>query len=357
VAGPEHPRVGRRALLVVTKTERISVIVPMRDEAAHVEHLVSDIVSQDFSGEVEVVVADGGSTDGSRALLERAAASAGLDLRIVDNPTRIVSTGLNACIREATGQLIVRLDCHSRYPSSYLSSCVSAADETGAWNVGGAYEAVGRTTTERAVACALSSPFGGVNWTSDLERPGRVDADTVYLGAFRPIAFAKAGLYAEDLVRNQDDELNFRIRRAGGRVVFDPAIRAYYVPRGTFRTLARQYFEYGFWKVAVMTKHRRPLSGRSLVPPAFVVSLLILGTASVASRRARKLLTLTTSAYATAAVVFGLASIRRARAPVRLVPRVAAAFPTLHLSYGLGTIGAVVLRLLSRPTPRADDAA
>jgi len=341
----------------VTKTQRISIIVPMRNEASHVGQLVEDIAAQDFEGEVEVLVADGGSTDGSRELLEQAAASANVDVTIVDNPSRIVSTGLNAAIREATGELIVRLDCHSRYPSSYLSLCARASDETGAWNVGGAYEAVGRTTTERAIACALSSPFGGVNWTSDLGREGRVDADTVYLGAFRPIAFSEAGLYAEDLVRNQDDELNFRIRRAGGRVVFDPAIRAYYVPRGSFRQLGRQYFEYGFWKVAVMARHRRPLSARSLVPPVFVAAVSTLGTASVASRRARTLLTLTTGVYAAAAVVFGLASIRRSRASISLIPRVVAAFPTLHVSYGLGMVGALVLRLRSRPSPDADDEA
>lgn len=337
-------------------TERISVIVPMFNEAAHIEQLLGDIAAQDFPGAVEIFVADGGSTDGSRALLARAAEFSGLDLTVVDNPAGIVSTGLNACIPLATGQLIVRLDCHSRYPSTYLSLCARAADETGAWNVGGAYQAVGRTTTERAVACALASPFGGVNWTSDAHRTARADADTVYLGAFRPIAFARAGLYAEDLVRNQDDELNFRIRQAGGRVVFDPAIRAIYVPRGSFRALAQQYFDYGFWKVVVMAKHRRPLSGRSLAPPAFVFSLLTLGTASTTSRGARRALALLGTAYAAASVGFGLASSRRCGAPVGLVPRIAAVFPTLHLSYGLGMVGALAaLKRPGRMTPRDDD--
>jgi glycosyltransferase involved in cell wall biosynthesis len=345
----------------VTKTERISVIVPMRNEAAHVAQLVSDIANQDFVGEIEVLVADGGSTDGSRDLLEEEARTAGLTLTIVENPSRIVSTGLNACISRASGELIVRLDCHSRYPKTYLSLCARTADETGAWNVGGAYEAIGRTTTERAVACALSSPFGGVNWTSDAGRGEPVDADTVYLGAFRPVAFTEAGAYAEDLVRNQDDELNLRIRQAGGRIVFDPAIRAYYVPRGSFRTLARQYFEYGFWKVVVMARHRRTLSGRSLAPLALVVSLLTLGTASLASGAARRLFALTVGLYATAAVVFGVMSSRRCRASLRLIPRVVAVFPTLHLSYGLGMVSAVAVRLRSRWTPRsprrADDGA
>jgi succinoglycan biosynthesis protein ExoA len=327
----------------------------MLNEAAHVEPLVEDIAAQDFSGEVEVFVADGGSTDGSRELLANAAQRSGLDLTIVENRDGIVSTGLNACIRQAGGQLIVRLDCHSRYPPAYLSRCARAADDTGAWNVGGVYEAVGRTSTECAVACALATPFGGVNWTREAGRAGRVDADTVYLGAFRPIAFARAGLYSEELLRNQDDELNFRIRRAGGRIVFDPSIHAFYVPRGTFRALAQQYFEYGFWKVVVMAKHRRALSGRSLAPPAFVAFLVVLGAASSSSRTARRLLAVTGAAYSSAAVGFGLASLRHRGGRLSLLPRIAAVYPILHLSYGLGTMGAIVLRLRGR-TVRGDAA-
>ncbi len=136
----------------------------------------------------------------------------------------LLHRGLNACIRAASGELIVRMDCHSRYASDYVRRCVEAAEETGAWNVGGIYEPEGVTRTERAVACALSSPFGGVNWTKR-SAGVRSEVDTVYLGAFLPIAFERAGLYDETFVRNQDDELNLRIRRAGGRIVFDPAIR------------------------------------------------------------------------------------------------------------------------------------
>jgi succinoglycan biosynthesis protein ExoA len=337
----------------VTATERISVIVPMLNEAAHVGSLVEDIAAQDFSGEVEVLVADGGSEDGSRELLERGAQRSGLDVTIVENPRGIVSTGLNACIRQASGQLIVRLDCHSRYPSDYLSLCARAADETGAWNVGGVYEAVGRTPTERAVACALATAFGGVNWTRDSGRDERVDADTVYLGAFRPVAFERAGLYSEELIRNQDDELNLRIRDAGGRIVLDPSIRASYVPRGTYRALARQYFEYGFWKVAVMVKHRRPVSARSLAPPAFVGAVLILGAASSRSPTARALLAVTGAGYLGAALGFALSSLKGCGAPLHHLPRVVAVYPTLHLSYGLGNAaGAIVFTLRGRPAAR-----
>lgn len=328
-------------------TRRISVVAAMLNEAAHVSALVEDLAAQDFDGELEIFVADGGSTDGSAKLLADAAERAELELTILHNPRRIASVGLNACIRRCTGELIVRLDCHSRYPADYLRRCARAADETGAWNVGGVYVPTGATATERAAACALATAFGGVNWTRDGGRGERVTADTVYLGAFRPIAFEQAGLYAEDLVRNQDDELNLRIRRVGGRVVLDPAIRARYVPRGTFGGLARQYYEYGRWKPVVMARHRQVLSMRSLMPSTFVGSLGVLGLAAINRRPARRFLGLEVGLYAAAAVGFGFVALRRQRESVWLLPRTVAVYPTLHLSYGLGmTVG--TLRLRSR---------
>lgn len=330
-------------------TRRVSVIVAMRDEAAHVATLVEDLAAQDFDGVLEVFVSDGASADGSREALADAAGRAGLDLTILDNPGRIVSTGLNRCIVRCSGELIVRLDCHSRYPADYVRRCCEAADETGAWNVGGVYEAVGVTATERAAACALGTAFGGVNWTRDARATARVDADTVYLGAFRPLAFERAGMYAEDLVRNQDDELNLRIRRAGGRITLDPAIRSRYRPRGSYRALARQYYEYGRWKPVVMARHRQVLSARSLAPVALLASLLALGAASSRSDGSRRLLGLELAGYTAAAIGFGLAGVRRRREPLLLLPRAVAVYPTVHLAYGLGmAVGSLRLRSRGR---------
>lgn len=330
------------------RIERVSVVVPLLNEAEHVERLVADIAAQDFPGDVETLVADGGSTDGSRERLERAAADASLAVTVIANPSRWVSPGLNACIRRATGDLIVRLDCHARYPADYLARCVAAAEETGAWNVGGLYVPEGRTPTERAVACALDSPFGGVNWTRHAGAKQRLEVDTVYCGAFLPVAFERAGLYDESLPRNQDDELNLRLRSAGGRVVLDPAIRAVYVPRGSFSGLLRQYYEYGLWKVAVMRKHRQVVSARSLAPLALVGSLALLGAAATASPAARRGLVLESAVYAGAAVAFGAAALRRRGEDMTLLPRVAAAFATFHAGYGLGMLGGLV-RTFLRP--------
>lgn len=316
----------------------ISLVAPVRNEGDNVDHFIADLASQDFHGELEVLVADGNSTDDSANRLQTAARVAGLDLRILPNPAEWVSQGLNACIREARGDLIVRVDCHSRYPADYLRRCAELSEQTGAWNVGGRLVPMGITPTERAVACAMDSPFGGIGWTRAAGNgQGPVDTDTVTFGAFRPEAFAQAGLFDESLVRNQDDEFNLRLRRAGGRIVLDPDITVMYRPRGSIRRVWRQYFEYGFWKVPVMVKHRRVLTLRSMAPPAFVLGTAGL-LAGIRYPAARRLLLLQWSVYGSAAMVFGIRSLREREEPMELLPRVLAAFPAFHLAYGLGQL-------------------
>jgi succinoglycan biosynthesis protein ExoA len=317
------------------KVRRISVVAPMWNEARHVEQLVADLAGQDFGGEVELIVADGRSTDGCVELLNAAAERYGVEVEVLDNPARWVSAGLNACIRAATGDLIVRVDCHSGYPQDYLRRCAAAAEETGAENVGGVFVPKGGTAVERAVAAAMDSPFGGIHWTRHGDE-GRHDVDTVPYGAFRPRAFELAGVFDESLVRNQDDEFNFRLRRAGGRIVLDPSIRIYYTPRGSFRRLFRQYFEYGLWKPAVMRKHGSVVSLRSLVPIAFVASFVVLAAAAPFSRIGRLLLAAEVALYLLGALAFGVLAIRSKRERLRILPRVVASFATFHVAYGLG---------------------
>jgi succinoglycan biosynthesis protein ExoA len=322
----------------VTPVRRISVIVPMLNEARHVRELVADVAAQDFDGDVEVLVADGGSTDGSVDILTRAAKSAGIALEIVSNPVGWVSHGLNACVARATGDLVVRLDCHSRYPRDYLRRCAVAAEETDALAVGGIVVPHGRTPMERATACAMDSPFGGIGWMQGTSPAVRRDSDTVTYGAFRLRTFELAGLFDEALRQNQDDDFTFRIRRRGGRVVLDSAIQVYYTPRGSYRKILRQYFNYGFWKVAVMRKHRRMLSTRSIVPPMFVVSLAVLALLAVVSAAARWALIVELALYAGGAITFAVLSLRRRREDWRLLPRVAGVFPAFHSAYGLGVV-------------------
>ncbi len=309
-------------------------MIPMLNEADHIANLVADLASQDYEGELEVLVADGGSTDGSPELLLEAAEQAGISITLLENPGRIVSPGLNACIRQATGDLIVRLDCHMRYPADHLRSCVVASRESGAWLAGGPVVPNGRTRMEHAVACATDGPFGGALWKRATAEP--IDVDVVSCGIYRAEAFERAGLFDEELVRDQDEEIAMRIRLSGGRVVYDPRIRSYYVPRGSFASAFRQYYQYGFWKVPAMLKHRRVYSVRSLAPVGFVTSLLALGAIAPWSKTARRLLAAEVATYAGSAVAFGTLSIRARNESPQLLPTVVAVYPTVHLGFGLG---------------------
>ena len=314
---------------------RISTITPMRDEIASIDAFVADLAAQDFSGELQILVADGGSRDGSVERLREAAARASLDLEVIDNPAGWVSPGLNLCIGRASGDLIVRLDCHSRYPPHYLGRLAELSTASGAWNVGGRVLPRGETPTERAVASAMDSPFGGIGWTR-FGGEGPVEVDTVTFGAFRPQAFAAAGLFDEELVRNQDDEFNLRLREAGGRILLDPELIVYYRPRGSLRRVWRQYYEYGAWKVPVMLKHRRVLTLRSMAPLGFLASLVVLAAAAIVWPPARILLAAELVLYFAGALAFAVRGLRGREEPVALAPRVMGVFPAFHLGYGVG---------------------
>jgi succinoglycan biosynthesis protein ExoA len=318
-----------------TPIRTISVVAPVRNEGSNVDHFVSDLAAQDFVGELEILVADGNSQDDSAERLRAAAWAAGLNLRVIDNPAGWVSQGLNACIREARGDLIVRLDCHSRYPKDYLRRCAELSEQTGAWNVGGRLVPTGTTPMERAVACAMDSPFGGIGWTRSADG-GPVTTDTVTFGAFRPEAFEHAGLFDETLIRNQDDEFNLRLRRAGGQIMLDPEITVLYRPRGSIGRVWRQYYEYGLWKVPVMLKHRRVLTMRSVAPLAFVLATVLLFGATARFPLARRLLALQWSVYGAAGVAFAARSLSERGESWGLLPRVLAAFPAFHLGHGSG---------------------
>jgi GT2 family glycosyltransferase len=340
----------------MTEIERISVIAPMRDESQrNLVAFVDDLAAQEFAGELEVLVADGGGCD--REGVAEAAGRHGIDLRVLDNPDGWVSPGLNACIRAATGDLIVRLDCHSRYPTDYLRRCAELAESSGAWNVGGRLVPRGETAFERSVATAMDSPFGGIGWTRIADSSEPVEVDTVTFGAFRPDVFEAVGLFDEELVRNQDDEFNLRLRRAGGRIVLDPTIEVEYRPRGSLRAVWRQYFEYGFWKVPVMRKHGQVLTLRSLAPLALVLSVALFAGGAPASMLARRLLAAELGAYLSLALLFGASGVRRRGGPLSSTFAVVATFPTFHFGYGFGMASSLlrVVRERLRPSAGRDD--
>jgi succinoglycan biosynthesis protein ExoA len=250
----------------------VSIVLQCRNEARHIEACIRSILAQDVpEGGIEIVAADGMSTDGTREHLEEMARQHP-QLRVINNPGRIVSTGLNSAIRAARGEIIVRMDAHTTYATDYVKQCLTVMKETGADNVGGPTQTQADTFMEEAISAVFHCAWavGGAR-AHQPDYEGYVD--TVAYGCWKKRLFDRVGLFDEELVRNQDDEHNLRLVRSGGRIYQSPRIRSWYHVRGSLTALFRQYMQYGYWKVLVIRKHGTPASLRHVVPGAFLGTL------------------------------------------------------------------------------------
>ncbi|HLJ17751.1 MAG TPA: glycosyltransferase family 2 protein [Bryobacteraceae bacterium] len=325
---------------------RVSIIVPCRNEAASIETFLKSLLRQELQNlNWDAVIADGMSDDGTREVLRRFSAEHPR-VQVIDNPSRIVSTGLNACIRAAAGDIIVRMDVHTEYKSDYVLRCVEVLQNTNAANVGGACIALQTGYVGRAIAGAFHSPFavGGAQWHQpDYEGP----VDTVHLGCWRREVLEQIGCFDESLVRNQDDELNFRLTRTGRTIWQSPEIVSWYHPRSSLGALFRQYFQYGFWKVAVIKKHRLPASWRHLIPGAFVLlnCALLLAVLLGAMTGAGPLWWLiaagTAMDIAYAIAVVAAASLVARKDGWTLFPVLPLVFCSYHFGYGIGFLSGI----------------
>ena len=319
----------------------VSVIMPIRNEAAFIGRSLGAVLAQDYPHDrMEVLVADGMSTDDTRTIVQQLAARhPDIQVRLIDNPGKIVPTGFNAALAQARGDVIVRVDGHTIIAPDYVRECMAVLERSGADNVGGRMVAVGTTALGQAVALATSSRFGvgGARFHySDREEW----VDTVYMGAWPRRVFEQLGGFDPELVRNQDDEFNYRLRAQGGRILLNPRIRSQYYNRTSLRSLWRQYYQYGFYKVRVLQKHPRQMRLRQFVPPAFVASILGGALLSPLNKRLRALWALVITAYAIANLMASWRIARKAgRAHLRRLPLV---FSILHFSYGLGFLHGLI---------------
>jgi succinoglycan biosynthesis protein ExoA len=321
-------------------TPRVSVIVPARDEAAHISACVRSIVAQDVPDGLEVIVADGRSTDATAELARSAGAV------VVDNPLQTTPAGLNAALAAARGEVIVRFDAHAEMPPGYVAACVRALEEeAGALSVGGWVQIDGAGPWGRALGAALASRVGTGN-PRPRRQPrsgdGRVDVDGFAFGAWRAEVLREHGGWDERFLRNQDFELSHRLRRAGGRVVFDPAIWSTYRPRESFRRIARQYWDYGRFKALAFTSAPQSIRPRQLAP------LALLATAAAALTRAR-LARPARAALGAYAVALGVATAR-SRGGWRTLPVLA----TIHAAWGGGLVVGLLRIALRRLFARRD---
>ncbi len=311
----------------------VSVVLPCRNEAGHIEECIQSILAQDPPpGGMEIIVADGMSTDGTREYLEEAARRHP-QLRVLSNPGRIVSTGLNAAIQAGRGEIIVRMDAHTTYAPDYVNQCLAVMAETGADNVGGPMRARADTFMEKAIRAVFRCGWavgGARSHLPDYEG----DVDTVIYGCWKRSVFDRIGLFDEDLVRNQDDEHNLRLIRSGGRIYQSPRIRSWYRVRGSLAALFHQYMQYGYWKVLVIRKHRLPASLRHVVPGAFVGALGLAAILALVWSPALWVVAGLCLCYALAAVVLSVASVGPSE--WNLFPVLPVVTWCFHFGYGYG---------------------
>jgi glycosyltransferase involved in cell wall biosynthesis len=302
----------------------VSVVLPTLDEREHITDCLESLLSQDYDDILEIIVVDGGSTDGTREL------AAARRVRVVDNPRVSAAAAMNEGIAAARGDVICRADAHTLYETDYVRRCVEVLRDTGAANVGGRMRPVGTTSFGRAVAAVTTSRFGvGPGRFHYAEE--RAEVDTVYLGCWLRSTLEKVGGYDEDNLQwaAEDQELNLRLRDAGGVIVLDPEIRSWYFPRSSARALARQYRNYGLAKASTLRKHGRFPSWRPLAPAVLVGATVAVGVCS--RHRAGWIAVPALHAAACAAAAWKLSDD-----PGVAPQRAFAALEICHWSYGVG---------------------
>jgi len=305
----------------------VSVVLPILNEERYLKHAIEAILEQQYPGEFEVILALGPSMDRTNVIAEELRA---MDSRVVlvNSPTGRTAAGLNLAIHQASFEIICRIDGHAEISPTYIRDAVSIMEETGAVNVGGIMAAVGKTPFEGAVATAMRSPLGVGG--ARFHIGGKAGAaDTVYLGVFKKSALMNVGLYDERFTRAQDWELNFRLRQRGGVIWFDPRLVVTYRPRPSLKALAKQYFEYGRWRHAVVRTHKGTANYRYLAPP---VATAAIATSLVAGALLHPLFYIPALGYASAILVGSLLIGKTIIEKISL-PAVLA---TMHISWGLG---------------------
>ncbi len=307
----------------------VSVLIPIRNEGLFIKRCIQAVLGQDYpSDKVEILIADGMSDDGTSELLQDWAGQAA-NRYVFQNPGKVVPTGLNILIPKAKGEVIIRVDGHCVIAPDYVSNCVRHLLQNRVDGVGGPMRSIGEDLISQVTALAMSSKFGVGNSSFRTETGQTKLADTVPFPAYTRAIIEKVGLYDEELVRNQDDEYNYRIREAGGKILLAEDVRSEYYSRGSLKKLWKQYFQYGFWKVRVLQKHPRQMSLRQFVPLTFVLALIL----TLLSWGWLALLILL-AAYLVANLAVSIITVSgQGLKKLLLLPL---AFVIIHLSYGLG---------------------
>jgi glycosyltransferase involved in cell wall biosynthesis len=336
---------GKSTTVTVGAAPLVSVILPIRNEAQHIARSLGAVLAQDYPADrMEVMVVDGMSTDGTREIVESMRAGSHR-VHLIDNARRIAPTALNAAIARARGEILVRVDGHCEIERDYVRRCVEHLRNDGVDGVGGPLQTIGESLVAGGIAVAMSSTFGVGDSAFRTVSNKTMLVDTIAFPAYTRDIVERVGLFDEELVRNQDDDYNYRLRKIGAKVLLASDVRSRYYSRSSLRSLWRQYFQYGYWKVRVMQKHPLQMRPRQFVPPLFVGALLLSLAAAPFSFIFGAWFALpcglTAGSYALANFLAS-GSITARRRDWSLFLLLPIAFAILHVSFGLGFLVGLV---------------
>ena len=313
----------------------VSVVIPCRNEEKYIAKCIESFLKQSYPMELlTIIISDGMSTDNTRSIINEIKQMHN-NIILLDNKGLSAPKGMNLGIRHTNSDIVIIFGAHAYADENFIIENVRALENKEVGCAGGVITTINETIKGAAIAEAMSCPFGVGNALFRFaEKESFVD--TVAFGAYRRSLLNEIGVFDEELVRNQDDELNFRVEKSGAKILLSPKIKSTYVGRGDFKKLWRQYYQYGFWKVRVIQKHRRPASIRHLIPLMFVLFLSIGGVLSIFSKLIRVMYFLVLGLYLLLDLLFSIKiSIKK---KFSYLPYLIITFPLLHISYGLGFI-------------------
>lgn len=326
----------------------VTIIVPIKNEEKYIIQCLDSLLKQTFPQEnYEILVIDGMSTDNTREIVNNYIQNNNnINIKMFDNPKKIAPTAMNIGLKNAKGDVIIRIDGHSYVSSDFIEQNLIALSNTDAACVGGPIEAIASDIISKAISFAMMSPFGVGNALFRYSKePCYVD--TLAFGAYIKDIFNRIGLFDEELVRNQDDELNYRLIKSGLKIFLTPKIKSYYYNRSSLKKLWSQYFQYGFWKVRVIQKHGRPASLRHLVPMTFILTLIFPIIISVFYTKIIWVTITILILYLLANLLFTFKiCLVKGIQYLFLLPIV---FAILHFSYGLGFISGLLYFYFVKP--------
>ncbi|MBO4851168.1 MAG: glycosyltransferase family 2 protein [Prevotella sp.] len=320
-----------------TTAHFVSVIIPVLNEALHVENCLNSISAQDYpASQMEILVVDGMSDDGTRDIIERMCHKDSR-IKLLENKKRIVPCAMNIGIRAAKGDIIMRMDCHCIYPVNYMSTLVRKLIELKAANVGGVCITIPAddSTLCQAIAFCMSHPFGTGPSLFRIGCPTVTETDTVPFGCFRKEFFDKVGLFDEDMLRNEDEELNGRIKRQGGKIYLIPEVEIRYMARNNLSKMTRMFYHYGLWKPLVNKKVGNAVSYRQFAPPLFVIAVVLGLILGIFSSTILTLVLIILALYYAIVLIIAAIEAFKSKKPLLLL-QIPITFTCMHFAYGIG---------------------